>query len=172
MKIRKTMKNYSLILWVIRRALAQQNQKVFREYNRHVSVGDLIFDRWKTALDYGFGTGTTCYNNVLIIGDVRVGKNCWIGPNVILDGSCGKLEIGDFVSISSGVQIYTHNTVEWSNSMGTAKKKEGSVKIGSGTYIGPNAIISLGVTVGNQCVIGALTFVDKSLPNNSSKIGN
>jgi acetyltransferase-like isoleucine patch superfamily enzyme len=109
---------------------------------------------------------------VLIIGDVQVGKNCWIGPNVVLDGSGGKLEIGDFVSISAGVQIYTHNTVEWSNSMGVAKKKIGSVKIGSRTYIGPNAIISLGVTVGDECVIGALTFVDKSLPNNSSKIGS
>jgi acetyltransferase-like isoleucine patch superfamily enzyme len=172
MKIRRIKKKHYLIIWVIRRALAQQNQKIFLKYNRHVAVGDLIFDRWKTASEYGFGEGTSCYNNVLIIGDVQVGKNCWIGPNVVLDGSGGKLEIGDFVSISAGVQIYTHNTVEWSNSMGVAKKKIGSVKIGSRTYIGPNAIISLGVTVGDECVIGALTFVDKSLPNNSSKIGS
>ena len=55
--------------------------------------------------------GTSCYNNVLIIGDVKVGKNTWIGPNVILDGS-GGLEIGDFVSISAGVQIYTHDSLD------------------------------------------------------------
>ena len=35
---------------------------------------------------------------IMIIGDVKVGKNTWIGPNVILDGS-GGLEIGDYVCI-------------------------------------------------------------------------
>jgi hypothetical protein len=36
---------------------------------------------------------------------------------VILDGRGGLL-IGDYVSISAGVQIYTHDTVEWSTSLG------------------------------------------------------
>jgi acetyltransferase-like isoleucine patch superfamily enzyme len=44
--------------------------------------------------------------------DVTVGKNCWIGPNVILDGSGGGLFIGDYVDISAGVHIYTHDTVK------------------------------------------------------------
>ena len=33
------------------------------------------------------------YDSVLVIGDVQVGKNTWIGPFVVLDGS-GGLEIG------------------------------------------------------------------------------
>ena len=78
------------------------------KFNRHVSIQDLLSDRWETAEFYGFGKGSSCYNNVLILGDVKVGRNTWIGPNVILDGS-GGLEIGDFVSISAGVQIYTHS---------------------------------------------------------------
>ena len=60
-----------------------------KKFNRHVSIQDLLSDRWETASFYGFGEGTSCYNNVLIIGDVKVGKNTWIGPNVILDGSGG-----------------------------------------------------------------------------------
>ena len=87
------------------------------QFDRHVSIQDLLSDRWETAKFYGFGEGTSCYNNVLIIGDVKVGKNTWIGPNVILDGS-GGLQIGDYVSISAGVQIYTHHTVDWSTSFG------------------------------------------------------
>ena len=55
-------------------------------FNRHVPLNDLLFDRWETAKFYGFGEQTSCYNNVLILGDVKVGKNTWIGPNVILDG--------------------------------------------------------------------------------------
>ena len=59
---------------------------------------------------------------ILIIGDVKVGKNTWIGPNVVLDGAAG-LVIGEYVSISAGVQIYTLNTVDWSTSLlGVFKK--------------------------------------------------
>ena len=80
------------------------------ELNRHVSFGDLVADRFETARFMGFGIGTSVYNNVLVIGDVTVGENCWIGPNCLLDGS-GGLTIGDHCSISAGVQIYTHNSV-------------------------------------------------------------
>ena len=80
------------------------------KFRRHVSVGDLLTDRWEIARDYGFGEGTSCYDNVLILGDVKVGKHCWIGPNVILDGQ-GGLTIGDHCDISAGAQIYTHHTI-------------------------------------------------------------
>ena len=59
------------------------------------------------------------YDNVLVLGDVIVGRNTWIGPGCILDGSGGGLEIGDWCSISAGVQIYTHNTVNRSISLGS-----------------------------------------------------
>ena len=69
--------------------LNQLRSEKKKKFNRHVSIQDLLSDRWETANFYGFGEGTSCYNNVLIIGDVKVGKNTWIGPNVILDGTGG-----------------------------------------------------------------------------------
>ncbi len=63
------------------------------KFRRYVSLGDLLIDRWETAAHYGFGEGTSCCDNVLIIGDVSVGQNTWIGPNCILDG-IGGLQIG------------------------------------------------------------------------------
>lgn len=136
-----------------------KRQKLRENFNRHVSVPDLLYDRWETAKFYGFGEGSSCYNNVLIIGDVKVGKNTWIGPNVVLDGS-GGLEIGDFVSISAGAQIYTHHTVQWSTSLGVAAVDRAQTKIGNGVYIGPNSIIQMGVTIGDRVVIGAMSFVN------------
>jgi acetyltransferase-like isoleucine patch superfamily enzyme len=112
----------------------------------------------------GFGEGTTCYDNVLILGDVTVGKNTWIGPNVILDGSGGPLVIGDFCSISAGVQIYTHNTVAWSTSLGEEPIARAPTRIGNGVYLGPNSIISMGVTIGDKAVIGALSLVNNDIP--------
>src|SRR5437870_3932251 len=87
------------------------------EFGRTLSFGDYFTDRWERAAFEGFGEGTSVYDNVLILGNVKVGRNTWVGPNVILDGQ-GGLTIGDYVSISAGVQIYTHHTVNWSTSLG------------------------------------------------------
>tara|TARA_B100002019_G_C21252301_1_gene591830 strand:- start:1230 stop:1727 length:498 start_codon:yes stop_codon:yes gene_type:complete len=144
--------------------LRELRQSKKDKYNRHVSIPDLLSDRWETAKFYGFGEGSSCYNNVMILGDVKVGKNTWIGPNVILDGS-GGLEIGDYVSVSAGVQIYSHNTVAWSTSLGKEEYEKSPTKIGNGVYLGPNSIIQMGTTIGDSAVIGAMSFVNKNVPD-------
>jgi acetyltransferase-like isoleucine patch superfamily enzyme len=137
------------------------------QYHRHVSVGDLLTDRFEIARDYGFGDGTSCYDNVLILGDVTVGKNCWIGPNVILDGSGGGLLIGDYVDISAGVHIYTHNTVKRAISGGVAGVEYAPIRIGSRVYIGPQSVIQKGITIGDGVVIGAMSLVSRDVPSGS-----
>ena len=52
--------------------IQELRQSMKNKYDRHVSIQDLLSDRWETAKFYGFGDGTSCYNNVLIIGDVKV----------------------------------------------------------------------------------------------------
>ena len=148
----------------LKHALKHLRQTMKDEFDRHVSIQDLLSDRWETAKFYGFGEGTSCYNNVLILGDVKVGKNTWIGPNVILDGS-GGLEIGDYVSISAGVQIYSHHTVDWSISLGTEPVKMESTKVGDGVYLGPNSIIQMGTSIGEKAVVGAMSLVNRDIPS-------
>jgi acetyltransferase-like isoleucine patch superfamily enzyme len=151
--------------------IRKRSQRIKLEFNRHVSVGDLFSDRFETAREFGFGEGSSCYDNVLIIGEVSVGKNSWIGPNVILDGS-GGLVIGDFVSISAGVQIYTHDTVKWSTSFGTEPIDRSETRIGSGVYIGPNSIIQRGVRIGDRSIIGAMSFVNCDIPADAKAVGS
>jgi acetyltransferase-like isoleucine patch superfamily enzyme len=140
-------------------------------HDRHVALGDLCTDRWETARFLGFGEGSSCYDNVLILGSVRVGCHTWIGPNVVLDGS-GDLDIGDYCSISAGVQIYTHHTVAWATSLGQAPVERRPTRIGSGVYIGPNAVIAMGVTVGDRVVIGAMSFVNRDVPDGAKVYGS
>jgi acetyltransferase-like isoleucine patch superfamily enzyme len=157
-------------LAALRAALKELRAEMMVKFHRHVSAGDLLSDRWETAKSYDFGEGTSCYDNVLVLGDVKVGKNTWIGPNVVLDGS-GGLDIGDFVSVSAGVQIYTHHTVEWSVSLGAKPIERKSTKIGDGVYIGPNSVIQMGVTVGDGAVIGAMSFVNADVPAGARVFG-
>jgi acetyltransferase-like isoleucine patch superfamily enzyme len=156
----------------LRAELHELRARMFEKYKRHVSVQDLLSDRWETARFYGFGEGTSCYNNVLILGDVRVGRNTWIGPNVVLDGSGGTLEIGDFCSIDAGVQLYTHDSVEWATSMGTAEFKKAPTRIGSGVFIGPNTVVAMGVTIGDRAVIGTMSFVNSDIPAGAKAFGS
>jgi acetyltransferase-like isoleucine patch superfamily enzyme len=141
--------------------------RYYRErWQRHVSAGDAIIDRWERARILGFGKRSSAYDTALVIGDVKVGHDTWIGPNSVLDGS-GGLTIGDWCSISSGVQIYSHDSVMRSLTGGDAAITHARTEVGSNTYVGPNAIISKGVTVGTRCVVGAASLVLHNIPDGS-----
>jgi acetyltransferase-like isoleucine patch superfamily enzyme len=139
-----------------------------RKFHRRVSVGDLLTDRWEIARECGFGEGTSCYDNVLILGDVKVGAHCWIGPNVILDGT-GGLTIGEYVDISAGAQIYTHHTVQ--RILTGAPIEQAPTRIGSRVYIGPNTVIQKGVTISDGVVIGAMSLVTQDIPSGARAWG-
>lgn len=155
----------------LQRELRELRGQMAALHKRHVSIQDLLADRWETARFYGFGEGTSCYNNVLILGEVRVGRNTWIGPNVVLDGSGGGLVIGDNCSISAGVQVYTHNTVAWATSMGKAGYAKAPTRIGDGVFLGPNTVVALGVTIGDRAAVGAMSFVNRDIPAGAMAFG-
>ena len=159
-------------LRIVREFLSALSVRKKEVFNRRVSVGDLLTERGDNAAMYGFGEGTTMYDNVLVLGEVKVGRQTWIGPNCILDGSGGSLEIGDWCSISAGVQIYTHNTVQRSISLGVEPIEYAPTKIGHGVYIGPNAVIQMGVSIGDKAIIGANSFVNRDVPSNSKAFGS
>ena len=137
--------------------------EMWSKRNRELPLDELIFDRWEKARRLGFGKGTSVYHNSYIYGNVKVGENTWIGPFTVLDGE-GILEIGDSCSISSGVQIYTHNSVKWAISGGKEFYEKKTVKIGNCCFIGANSVIKDGVSIGDHSVVGACSFVNKEVP--------
>lgn len=141
-----------------------KSDEIKEKYKRNIPFQDAMFDRWERAAKLGFGEGSNVYNSAFIFGDVKVGKNVWIGPYTILDGSAGELIIGDGCSIASGTHIYTHDTVLATLSGGQHPKISGDVSIGENTYIGSQTIINVGVSIGSQCVVAANSFVNKSMP--------
>ena len=136
------------------------------KFNRSVSFGDIFNDRWERAKSLNFGENSSVYDNVLVIGNVSVGKDVWVGPNVILDGS-GNLNIGDHCTISSGVHIYTHDNIKKTLLPSKYEIERDRVNIDNNCYIGPNSIISKGVNISSYCIIAANSFVNKSFDSYS-----
>ncbi len=145
-------------------------EEVASRWKRALPFGDYVVDRWEKAKLLGFGEGSSIYDSSLVLGDVSVGRNTWIGPFTVLDGS-GGLEIGDFCSISAGVQIYTHDSVKWALTSGTAGFETSPTRIGSNCYLGPNTVVARGVTIGDRCVIGANSLVLHDIPPGSKAYG-
>jgi len=108
---------------------------------------------------------------------ITMGDDVWIGYYTLIDGS-GGLEIGNKVSISSGVHIYTHDSSKFraydleKDPINGTHIKRSPVKIGNNVQIGANSIITKGVTIGNNVIVGALTLVNKDIPDNSFVTGN
>jgi acetyltransferase-like isoleucine patch superfamily enzyme len=147
----------------VRRYLHVLTLRKRQRFNRRVSIGDLLSERADNAAAYGFGEGTTMYDNVLVLGEVQVGRHTWIGPGCILDGLGGGLRIGDHCAISAGVQIYTHHTVKRAVSMGVEPIEYAPTTIGNGVYLGPNVVVQMGVTIGDRVVVGANSFVNRDI---------
>jgi acetyltransferase-like isoleucine patch superfamily enzyme len=132
-------------------------------WDRDLPLEELLFDRWERARSLGFDDGASIYHNSYVFGDVRVGRNPWLGPFTLLDGT-GGLTIGQGCSISSGVQIYSHDTVRWAVSEGAAPTERSPTAIGDFTYIGSQTVVDRGVTIADHCVIGASSFVNRDIP--------
>jgi acetyltransferase-like isoleucine patch superfamily enzyme len=142
------------------------------KYNRHVPTGDLLHDRWQLARDCGFGDGTSVYDDCLILGDVRVGRRCWIGPGVVLDGLNAKLTIGDYVDVGAGAQVYTHNTIERALTGLRAPVFKKDTTIGNCCFIAPNSVIAPGTVLGNHCFVAVGSYVEGAFPAYSFISGN
>ena len=152
-------------LELLRGTYLQREAELREQFDRSLSFGDALFDRWERARHLNFGEKASIYNSALVYGRVNVGANTWVGPYTILDGSGGGVTIGEYCSISAGVQIYTHDTVLWALSGGRLAKHESAVYIGDCVYIGSQCVIASGVRIGSRCVIAANSFVNCNVPD-------
>ncbi len=154
-----------VVLAALERLVERKRQK----FGRVLPLGDYLVDRWDKARLLGFGEGTSVYDSCLVIGEPKVGKNCWIGPYTVLDGS-GGLELGDEVTLSADVHVYTHDSVR--TTIDGAPVARSPVKIGSKVYVGPNSVIARGVTIGDRVIVGACSLVLADVPAGTKVAGS
>lgn len=112
-----------------------------------------------------------------IIGNVTIGKNVYVGPGAVIRGDWGEIIIKDGCNIQENctVHMFPGTTVIFEES---AHVGHGAVIHGShlmrNCMIGMNSVIMDRVEVGQDSIIGAMSFVkaDMKIPPRSLVVGN
>lgn len=168
---RTTVRTADVEAWLgirdLRARLHDLRRSLDEQHRRHVPVGTLLHDRWQLAAERGFGEGTSVYDECLILGDVEVGTDCWIGPFTVLDGSRGALRIGDHTQIGTGAHVYTHNSIAQCLTGGQAAPFGAPTTIGRCCFISPQAIVAAGTVLGDHCFVASGSFVEGLFPSYS-----
>ena len=86
------------------------------------------------------------------------------------------ISVGDNCLFACGLKIHTHDgAVSVLNNLnyfdGERMDKMARVKIGNNVYTGTDVTIMPGVTIGDNCIIGAGAVVTKDIPSNSVAVG-
>jgi len=112
-----------------------------------------------------------------ITGNVIIGKDCYIGPGATLRGDWGQiiLEDGSNVQENCTIHMFPGLTVllRQAAHIGHGAIIHGSI-IGKNCLVGMNAVIMDNVELGDECIVGALTFIkqDEKIPARSLVAGN
>lgn len=72
------------------------------------------------------------------------------------------VEIGDYVQLGSHCSVYSVSTIDG---------KTGKVILKQNCKIGSHSVIMPGVTVGENSIVGAFSFVNKDIPDNVIAMG-
>ncbi|MFX0050176.1 MAG: gamma carbonic anhydrase family protein [Candidatus Hodarchaeota archaeon] len=119
---------------------------------------------------------TYVFPSATIIGSVKIGANCFIGPNAVLRGDWGNIEIGDGTNIQDTCVIHSvpdHNTILGKNCHIGHGAVVHQSELGNHVLVGINAIVMDWAKIGDECIIGGGCVVPrkKIIESNSVVLG-
>ena len=104
----------------------------------------------------------TKYNWVVqYVDSFKLGYKTDIGAFTYINAKNGVI-IEDFVQIGSHCSIYSVSTID---------DKQGQVLLKKNCKIGSHSVIMPGVTIGENSLVGACSFVNQDIPDNSVAVG-
>ena len=92
---------------------------------------------------------------------LKLGKRTDLGAFTYINALHG-VELGDNVQLGSHCSIYSISTIDG---------KKGKVVIKDNACIGSHSVVMPGVTVGENSLVGAFSFVNKDIPDNAIAVG-
>jgi len=123
------------------------------------------------------GINTYVSETAILVGDVQIGDECYIGHGAVVRGDYGKIEIDSGTAVEEGVVMHAppKETCRLGQKVTVG---HGAVvhsqDIGDQAVIGMGAVISLWVKIGNRSIVGEGTVVPmgKKFPEDVVITGN
>lgn len=112
-----------------------------------------------------------------VTGNVVIGRDVYIGPGAALRGDWGGIVVSDGCNVQENCTIHMFPGVtvvlEEGAHIGHGAVIHGA-RIGRNTLIGMNSVIMDEVEIGEECIVGALTFIKagEKIPRRSLVAGN
>jgi len=106
---------------------------------------------------------------------VKIGKNCHLNPYSFIDLIYPELvTLGDNVTLGSYSMLFAHSnpTANLFLKEGEYPRKVAEIKIKSGAVVNPGAIITSGVTIGENSIISPGSVVSHDVPDYCVVVGN
>jgi phenylacetic acid degradation protein len=113
----------------------------------------------------------------VVTGNVVIGRNVYIGPGAAIRGDWGKIVISDGCNVQENCTIHMFPGVtvllRESAHIGHGAIIHGAT-IGMNSLVGMNAVIMDEVELGDECIVGALSFIKQGekIPARSLLAGN
>jgi len=112
-----------------------------------------------------------------VTGNVIIGKNCYIGPGAAIRGDWGEIILEDGVNVQENctVHMFPGKSIRLTES---AHVGHGAIihgaNLGKNCMVGMNAVIMDDAEVGEESIIGAMTFIkaETVIPPRSLVVGN
>lgn len=116
-------------------------------------------------------------DSAVVIGRVRIGKNCSIWENAVIRGDIGEIVIGNNSNIQDNCTIHTGynvNCIIGDNVTVGHNAIVHGAKIGNNVIVGMNSTVLDGAEVGDYVLIGANSLVGagKKIDNRQIVVGN
>jgi len=134
-----------VIGYYLRRKFFQRNLK---KVGIHFSISMFCDITWPNNVCIGNNSGMSKFGYIDGSGNVNIGNDVLIGPNVkIISSSHNKYT----TKIPTRLQGWSYSRINIKNNV----------------WIGSNAIILMGVTIGNNSIVAAGSVVTKDVPSNT-----
>ena len=102
------------------------------------------------------------HETAVLIGDVLIGADCFIGPHASLRGDFGRISVGEGANVQDTCVMHSFPgkdcIVERNGHIGHGAVLHGC-RIGINAMVGMNAVVMDDVTIGESSIVGATAFV-------------
>jgi acetyltransferase-like isoleucine patch superfamily enzyme len=139
--------------YIDNRCVFYGSENIYFDHNVSIGTNSLFSAEGgeiKVGENTSFNSGV--HINASVCGKIFIGKNCLIGPNVVM-----RTADHIFANIDIPIRLQGH--------------KCENIILEEDVWIGANVVITGGVTIGKGCVIGAGSVVTKNIPEFSIAVG-